>query len=57
MKKTKNQAIAVLDIFAIIAIILYVAVDNDIVGGICLLVWGVALIAEIADRVIRKKHS
>lgn len=57
MKKSNSWKMALFDISAIIAIIVYVAIDNDIVDGICLAIWGIALVIEIADKISRKKSS
>lgn len=59
MKKLiSNKKIALsFDIAAIIAIALYATIDNYAVDLVCLVVWGMALIFEMAYKIYGSKHS
>ena len=59
MKKLiSNKKIALsFNIAAIIAITLYATIDNYAVDLVCLMVWGMALIFEMAYKIYGSKHS
>ena len=58
MKKLINRKIAMaFDIAALVSIVGYIAIDNDVVDCVCLTIWGMALIVEIAYNISTSKRS
>ena len=58
MKKLINRKIAMaFDIAALVSIVGYIAIDNDVVDCVCLTIWGMALIVEIAYKISTIKRS
>lgn len=58
MKKLINRKIAMaFDIAALVSIVGYIAIDNDVVDCVCLTIWGKALIVEIAYKISTSKRS
>ena len=45
------------DIAALVSIVGYIAIDNDVVDCVCLTIWGMALIVEIAYKISTSKRS
>ena len=58
MKNLINSKIAMaFDIAALVSIVGYIAIDNDVVDCFCLTIWGMALIVEIAYKISTSKRS
>ena len=58
MKKLINRKIAMaFDIAALVSIVGYIAIDNDVVDCVCLKIWGMELIVEIAYKIYTSKRS